>query len=74
VRNTQLASAIGDIPWLECAPQLWVIDDLDEGRARLLLAELHRAQAGPPWTCATCGELLEAQFGQCWKCGSARPP
>ncbi|MFN7887314.1 MAG: DUF2007 domain-containing protein [Betaproteobacteria bacterium] len=73
VRNTQLASAIGDIPWLECAPQLWVLDDLDEARAQLLLAELRRAPDGPPWTCAACGEVLEAQFGQCWKCGAARP-
>jgi hypothetical protein len=73
VRNTTLAGAIGDIPWLECAPQIWIENPLDESRAQTLLAELHRAPTGPAWTCGHCGEVLEAQFGQCWKCGAARP-
>ncbi len=25
------------------------------------------------WKCASCGELLEAQFDVCWKCGTAKP-
>jgi hypothetical protein len=73
VRNTTLAGAIGDIPWLECAPQLWLLDDLDEGRARELLADLQRDVAGAPWRCAACAEQIEPQFGACWKCGAARP-
>lgn len=73
VRNTTLAGAIGDIPWLECAPQLWLLDDLDEYRARELLNDLTRQVAGPPWRCTSCGEQLEPQFGACWKCGTARP-
>ena len=25
------------------------------------------------WTCPNCGERVETQFTQCWKCGHARP-
>lgn len=26
-----------------------------------------------PWTCANCGEQIEGQFTECWKCGSPKP-
>jgi rubrerythrin len=73
VRNTTLAGAIGEIPFLECAPQLWLRNALDEPRARELIAQLRRPVDGDSWTCAVCGELLEPQFSQCWNCGASRP-
>jgi hypothetical protein len=73
LRNMALAGAIGDIPWLECAPQIWIDNALDEDRARQLLVELHTPPEAPAWACPACDELLEAQFGQCWKCGTSRP-
>jgi len=27
---------------------------------------------GAPWKCPKCGEMLESQFGACWKCGALR--
>jgi hypothetical protein len=72
VRNTTLAGAVGDIPWLECAPQIWLEREADEARAQALLEELRRPVSGPAWTCATCGETLEPQFAACWRCGSLR--
>lgn len=73
VRNTTLAGAIGDIPWLECAPQVWIENDTDETRARTLLRELARPVSGPTWRCPQCGEELEPQFAACWACGAPRP-
>ena len=73
VRNTTLAGAIGEIPFLECAPQLWLRNALDEPRARELIAQLRRPVDGDSWACAVCGELLEPQFSQCWNCGASRP-
>lgn len=72
VRNTTLSGAIGDIPWLECAPQVWVLDALDEARARALLDELAVPPDAPAWECAQCREKIEPQFGACWNCGAAR--
>ncbi len=73
LRNEELFAALGEIPFLECRPELWVIDEDVMPRARLLiqgwLAENH---ASEPWTCPGCGERLEGQFGSCWKCGRER--
>ncbi len=73
LRNTALSGAMGEIPYLECAPQLWLLDDADEVRASALLDELRRPPKGAAWRCAQCGELSEAQFGACWQCGATRP-
>jgi hypothetical protein len=71
VRNTALAGAIGDIPFIECAPQVWIDSPLDEHRARELISSLRQPVDGPSWQC-TCGESIEPQFGACWRCGAAR--
>lgn len=73
LRNTALAGALGEIPFLECAPQLWLEDALDEPRAREILRSLEAPLAEPPWRCG-CGETIEPQFGACWRCGAGRAP
>jgi len=73
VRNTTLAGAMGEIPFLECAPQLWIEHDADEPRAQAVLEELRRPPSGPAWVCPGCGESIEPQFGECWNCGAGRP-
>lgn len=71
VRNITLAGALGEIPFMECAPQLWIDSALDEARARDLLASAQEGIEGPAWRCR-CGESIEPQFGACWRCGNAR--
>jgi len=73
VRNTTLSGALGEIPFLECAPQVWIRNALDEARARELITQLRSPVAGDPWICEKCGEVLEPQFSQCWNCGAGRP-
>lgn len=72
LRNTMLAGALGEIPFLECAPQLWITNDLDESRATEILQQLRQPVSGPNWRCEECGEQSEPQFGSCWQCGAAR--
>ena len=66
VKNEMLASAIGQLP---------VEDDADAERAAQLLADgpLRPADKGRSWQCG-CGEIQEAQFTQCWHCGSEQRP
>ncbi len=71
VRNTTLSGALGQIPFLECAPQLW-IEHHEEPRAREILQQLKQPTQGPQWKCIECGESSEPQFGGCWQCGAAR--
>jgi hypothetical protein len=31
------------------------------------------SQPASPWQCPSCREIVEGQFGKCWKCGHAKP-
>jgi putative signal transducing protein len=70
-RNSDLISAAGELPPVECWPELWVVDDDKFSRARAILrktlAPLHSVKK--PWHCAGCGETIEGQFSECWNCG-----
>lgn len=70
IRNEQLSGALGEVPFLECLPELWVLDDGDTSRAEVLLAELRREVTdASSWHCPNCSEVNEAQFAACWNCG-----
>lgn len=73
VKNELLATAIGQLPFTDCQPELWLDDDADFERARKLLSEgpLKPVERGTMWQC-DCGEILEAQFTQCWRCAGYR--
>jgi hypothetical protein len=74
-KNLDLFSAAGQLPPIECWPELWVLDDLRHAEAQTIL----RKTLGPlkpvrkPWRCGGCGEEIEGQFTECWNCGDARP-
>jgi hypothetical protein len=74
LRNDELATALGEIPFVECYPELWVVDNEIYPRARLLLDKwLAEAEEElPEWSCPGCGESIEGQFEVCWKCGSVK--
>ena len=69
VKNEILSSGMGELPPAECQAELWVMNDADVARAQDILSE--SKAAGPRWTCG-CGETLEPQFTQCWRCGACR--
>jgi hypothetical protein len=71
VRNERLSSAMGELPPAECQAEVWVLEAGDAARAEHLLREGIRA-SGPPWSCSGCGERIEPQFTQCWRCGATR--
>lgn len=73
VRKENLGSVMGEIPFTELWPELWVKHDLDAARARELIAEAQSAPVahGRPWRCTHCGELNEYQFSICWNCEGA---
>ncbi len=74
IRNEQLFAALGEIPFLECFPELWVVDDEVWPRGKALLdGWLKNEEDVEEWICPSCGEQLEGQFGACWKCGHQRP-
>jgi hypothetical protein len=70
-RNSDLISAAGELPPVECWPELWVVDDEKFVRARAVLrktlAPLQSVRN--PWHCTACSETIEGQFSECWNCG-----
>jgi hypothetical protein len=75
LKNDQLLAGMGEIPFTECYPELWLIDDEVYPRARLFLDNwLKNEPAGDgDWVCPNCKEKLDEQFGACWSCGRERP-
>jgi hypothetical protein len=70
IKNEQLSGGLGEIPFLECMPELWVVRDEQLAEAQTLLADLETgAAAGPAWRCPACGESNEGQYAACWRCG-----
>lgn len=72
IRNEFLSAGSGEIPPIECWPQLCVDDD-DFPDAKLIVENALSAEEMPAWKCASCGEESEGQFTECWKCGESRP-
>jgi hypothetical protein len=75
IRNEHLGSIMGEMPFVEVWPQLWVKNDLDFDRATQLISQDALSESpAANWTCAQCREENEGQFAACWSCGSAAEP
>jgi len=74
IRNEHLGGIVGEMPFTEVWPQLWVKNDLDHDRALQLIDDAI-AEESPTaaWTCGKCGEQNEGQFSACWNCGTNAP-
>ena len=69
IRNEHLGSVMGEVPFVEVWPQLWIVNDLDYDRAQQLISKDAAAESPTEdWTCRYCGEINEGQFGACWNC------
>ncbi|HWO43797.1 MAG TPA: DUF2007 domain-containing protein [Candidatus Eisenbacteria bacterium] len=72
-KKFDLSSGAGELPPIECWPELWV----EERRAAEAKTILRKTLAPikavrKPWRCHRCGEEIEGQFSECWKCGQSR--
>lgn len=73
-RKLDLATAAGQLPPVECWPELWITDDERLAQAQAILKKtLAPVKAVKrPWKCTGCGEDIEGQFSECWNCGRER--
>jgi len=60
------------------SPEVWILhpDQADSAKElirRFTTGEPLPESSGPSWQCPKCGEILESQFSECWKCGTAKP-
>ena len=69
IRNEHFGSILGEMPFTDTWPQLWVVNDLDYDRAKQLISDDGLAECPTEdWKCSNCGEINEGQFAACWKC------
>lgn len=73
IKNEQLGAALGEIPFLDCQPEVWVLDEADANRAQAVIRDALQGDVprGSPWRCTRCGETNEPQFAACFSCGGA---
>ena len=73
-RNLDLSTAAGELPLIDCWPELWVVDDEKSAKAKSILKKTLAplVSVKKPWLCGACGEKIEGQFSECWKCGRDR--
>ena len=83
VQGQALGEVWGNLPLSAAStPTVWV-PEADVERARPLVEEYRRTDEAnavddaerlrTTWACPNCGEKVEDQFTQCWKCGHNRP-
>jgi len=71
--NANAAGAMGEVPFMQAQPEVWVDDAAQEARARAVLAGLRDAPLRDEKTCPHCGETNPGNFLSCWQCGHALP-
>jgi len=75
IRNEGGSGAAGELPFTQVYPELWILENRDEARARSIIREFRESVAaapGPEWICPSCHESVDGHFSECWNCGS--PP
>ncbi len=73
LKNQFSAGALGELPFVEICPQLFILEERDLPEARSLIEEQVPDPSLGDWICPECGAAVEAPFVQCWQCGKERP-
>ncbi len=73
ILNANAAGALGEVPFMQAQPEVWVEDDRQAARAREVLAGLRNAPLRDENICPQCGETNPGNFMSCWQCGGALP-
>jgi len=69
LKNQFASSVMGEVPFVEVCPQLYILRDTDLKKARQLLSlDQPDPERAEPWICPDCGLEIEPQFEACWNC------
>lgn len=67
IKNEFASGGVGDLAPFETWPELWVVDEVDVGKAQKIFAQLNQSDESE-WLCPRCGETNSASFKICWNC------
>jgi hypothetical protein len=72
VFNENAQGGMGDIPFGETYPEIWIEDAADKAKAIGVIAAFEAAPLVQDKVfCRACSEENPANFELCWKCGAA---
>ena len=73
-KNEFASGAIGDLPFTEVWPELWVMNERDFKQAdeicQRIALEVNNNDID--WSCSKCKEVNASSFEFCWSCGELR--
>lgn len=69
IRGSYAWGAVGEVPFPEAYPRLFLRRERDRDRARALIRDYEAPIPGDGHWCAGCGELSPPAFLVCWNCG-----
>lgn len=77
VQGETLFATRGEVPLsTSTLPSVWVDDDSQAEEALAIIKDSPPSATAAvlerPWRCSGCGELVEPQFTECWKCQTPR--
>lgn len=73
LKNEFGSSVVGELPFVEVIPQLFVLEEKDIGKAEeLLSSETQAVEPAADWACPECGADVDGHFSRCWRCGTAQ--
>ena len=75
LKNQFTSGVLGEIPFVEAIPQLWILEDDDLVKAKRLIQELLSSSESDEseWICPECDSVVDGVFTHCWKCNARRP-
>lgn len=69
LKNEFGSSVVGELPFVEVIPQLFVLERKDVVRAQeLISSEEQGVEPGEAWVCPDCGAQVDGNFSRCWRC------
>lgn len=72
LKNEFTSSVMGEVPFFDTWPEIWVSDALVEQAKELIeQAQAELSDLGD-WHCATCKEENPGTFELCWSCNTVR--
>ena len=68
IKNESLQTGLGELPFVESWPEVWLIQARDWDKAHQLLAGFISGETIGEWSCPICGERNPDTFELCWVC------
>lgn len=71
VRNESLQGGIGELPYVEIWPEIWITNLNDWDAAQEFLRGFTKTNPAKDWVCSNCQESNPGSFQTCWSCGAS---